>query len=111
MKILVKKSGVWAHRGIELVEIKDGVHEHKNLLANELIANDWAIPYVDEPKGKDIPQEYVPRETIIKDPSIGIENIFDREAAEEEYRELGGRPRSDWSDEELAERIEAKKAE
>ncbi len=93
MKILVKKSGSWAHRGIELNEVSEGIHEHKDLLAKELILAGWAVPYAEEVEEVEEPGE------------------FNREAAEEEYRELGGRARDDWADEELIERIEKKKAE
>lgn len=96
MKILVKKSGTWAHRGIDPFDIKEGVQDYKDALAKELILNDWAVPYVED---------------VIEEITVETVGEFDRELAEEEYRDLGGRPRDDWSDDELVERIENKKAE
>ena len=99
MKLLVEKGGVWAFRGIDLVMVLEGVEEFEDALAKELIDAGWAKPYVEQEK----PEE--PEEPEVSEPE------FDREAAEAEYKSLGGRVRSDWDDEELIERIEKKKAE
>lgn len=91
MKIYVIKPGKWAHKGIHITDIQSGEQVFPESLANELLAAGWAS--IDNPEEKTAPV-----------------NEFDREAAEFEYKELGGRARDEWSDEELTERIEKKKA-
>jgi len=100
MKLQIEKSGAWAFRGVDIIYIESGTHNCHNDLANELIEAGWATPYLTE------------TEPVLSDEEADyIKESFDREEAEEKYKNLGGRVRKDWTDEELFERIEAKKAE
>ena len=93
MKVYVIKPGLWAHKGIHITDIRSGEQDFVDSLAKELLDAGWAS--IDNPDKQIIEDE--------------VSN-FDREAAELEYKDLDGRARDDWSDDELMERIATKKA-
>lgn len=47
MEVNIIKSGRWAFRGIEILDIKEGLQDINDRLAKELIDNGWAEPYSD----------------------------------------------------------------
>ena len=50
MKINITKSGRWAHKGIYIVDVEEGIQDCEDSLANELISHGWAeLPIEKEP--------------------------------------------------------------
>ena len=48
MQIYIIKSGTWAYRGVEIINIKKGIQNCEERLAKELMSNGWATSYIED---------------------------------------------------------------
>lgn len=99
MKVEILKSGKWGLDGVRVIDVREG--------------ETASMPFEDAHAMIDVGWARVPIAKT-ETPQVKVEETkeevtFDREAVEEEYRKLGGRPRDDWSDEELMERLAERK--